>query len=118
MLKTTPAIIVPYILGLLTVAGRATCTRMARRLRDGISHDQLTRALQTVRSEGQALLLRLARRAVGEFKDGYLIIDDTVIPKAFARRIDCVGWMYSSRERRRVQGLRVVALMWSNGTIT
>lgn len=112
-----PAVILPYVLGLLMVAGRATCTRMARSLLQPVSHDILTRALTRVPVDGQTLLVQLARRCFGEFTDGYLIIDDTVIPKAFAKCIDCLGWMYSSKAKRQVQGLCVVVLMWSNGTV-
>jgi hypothetical protein len=118
MLKTTPSIIVPYVAGLLLVAGRATCTKMARRLHGEVSHDHLTRVLHTVRRGGQTLLLRAARRALGELTDGYLIIDDTVIKKAYAKCIDYLGLVHSSKEGRRVWGLCLVVLMWSNGTVT
>lgn len=118
MLKATPSIIVPYVLGLLTVAGRATCTRMARRLSSSVSHDALTRALTLTRRGGQALLLRAAKSLLGELADGYLIIDDTVIKKSWAKCIDYISWVYSSKEDRRVLGLCIVVLMWSNGTVT
>lgn len=112
-----PAVILPYVLGLLMVAGRATCTRMAQRLTHPVSHDALTRLLTRVPHDGQTLLVQLARRLFGECTDGYLIIDDTVIPKAFAKCIECLGWMYSSKAKRQVQGLCVVVLMWSNGVV-
>lgn len=118
MLKATPFDIVLYVAGLLTVAGRATCTRMARSLKADVSHDQLTRTLQTVHRKGQTLLLSAARQLAGTLTGGYLIIDDTVIHKAFAKCIDCIGWMYSSKEQRQVQGLCIVVLMWSNGKVT
>lgn len=91
---------------------------MARKLNADVSHDQLTRTIQTVHRKGQTLLLQVARQLIGHLTDGYLIIDDTVIHKAFAKCIDCTGWMYSSKEQRQVQGLCVVVLMWSNGTLT
>lgn len=118
MPKATPYDIVLYVSGLLTVAGRATCTRLARKLTHEVSHDTLTRTIQTVHQQGQTLLLRAARRLAGSLTDGYLIVDDTVIQKAFAACIDCLGWMYSSKERRSVKGLCVVVLMWSNSAIT
>lgn len=113
-----PQAIVAYVLGLLQVAGRATCTRLTHCFFDGISHDSFTRTLQRVQTRGQTLLLRLARHWFGEFRSGYLILDDTVAEKAFARCIACVAWMYSSKRQRTVLGLCVVALMWSNGKIT
>lgn len=112
-----PQAIVAYVLGLLQVAGRATCTRLSRNLAC-VSHDTLTRTLQRVSLQGQTLLLKLARRLFGDLTRGYLILDDTVVEKAFAKCIPCLGWMYSSKRQRTVLGLCVVALMWSNGTIT
>jgi hypothetical protein len=44
------------------------------------------------------------------WKRGYLIIDDTVIPKPFAAAIEGLAWVLSSRERKPVYGLSVVLL--------
>ena len=52
-----PKYIVYYVAGLLMVAGRATCTRMARVLNTPISHDTLTRALHSGEEMSQALLM-------------------------------------------------------------
>ncbi|HZC00504.1 MAG TPA: hypothetical protein VE844_03815, partial [Gammaproteobacteria bacterium] len=35
---------------------------------------------------------------------GYLILDDTVIPKPFATAMESLAWVYSSRERKPVYG--------------
>jgi hypothetical protein len=48
---------------------------------------------------------------------GYLIIDDTVIPKPFATAIEGLPWVFSSQERRPVSSLSVVLLVRTNGTV-
>jgi hypothetical protein len=55
-------------------------------------------------------LLELAWRTLFVWKRGYLIIDDTVIPKPFAAAIEGLAWVLSSQGRKPVYGLSVVLL--------
>ena len=80
-----------------------------------VSHDRLTRLLQADWS-GQTLL-ELAFRTLFVWQRGYLIIDDTVIPKPFATAIEGLAWVFSSQERRPVYGLSLVLLVWTDGTL-
>src|SRR3990167_2535650 len=112
-----PHRIFAYVKGLLSVAESATCTALARVL-GGQSHDSLTRILNDPRLEWQTLLSSLALRIVGKLSDGWLIIDDTVIPKQFAKVVENISWVFSSKEGRSVLGLNIVVLCWSNGTLT
>jgi hypothetical protein len=48
---------------------------------------------------------------------GYLVLDDTVIPKLFATAIESLAWVYSSQERKPVYGLSLVLLIWTYGTV-
>jgi hypothetical protein len=65
-----------------------------------VSHDRLTRMLQADWS-GQTLR-ELAVRTWFVWERGYLILDDTVIPKPFATAIKSLAWVYSSQERQPV----------------
>lgn len=109
-------IIAPYLTGLLSVAESANCTALARITRQ--SHDRLSRILKHQRIEWQTLLSALVLRIAGKLQGGYLVIDDTVIDKSFARTIENLAWIYSSKENRVVLGLNVVLLGWSNGATT
>jgi DDE domain len=80
-----------------------------------VSHDRLTRLLRSDWS-GQRLL-ELAFRTLFVWERGYLIIDDTVIPKPFAVAIEGLAWVFSSLERKPVYGLSLVLLVWTNGTL-
>jgi hypothetical protein len=62
-------------------------------------------------------LLELACRTLFVWERGYLILDDTVIPKAFATAIGGLAWVFSSQERKPVYGLSLVLLVWTNGTL-
>ena len=71
------------------------------------SHDRLTRLLQAEWS-GQTLL-ELALRTLFVWQRGYLIIDDTVIPKPFARVTIAYGIperVTSATAREALQGFR------------
>jgi putative transposase len=80
-----------------------------------VSHDRLTRLLQAEWS-GQTLLA-LAVRTLFVWERGYLILDDTVIPKPFATAIAGLAWVFSSQEHKPVSGLSLVLLVWTNGTL-
>jgi putative transposase len=57
-------------------------------------------------------------RIGGKLQGGYLVIDDTVINKSFAKSIEKLAWIFCSKENRAVLGLNLVVLVWSNGTTT
>ncbi len=112
-----PVALRAYVKGLLGVAERATCAALARTVR-GTAHDRLTRLLSNRRLDWQTLLASLVLKLTGYLRDGYLIIDDTIIDKSFARAIEGIAWVYSSKEQRSILGLSVVVLCWSNGERT
>jgi hypothetical protein len=80
-----------------------------------VSHDRLTRLLQGNWS-GQTLLELTCRTLFG-WEQGYLILDDTVIPKPFATAMESLAWVFSSQERKPVYGFSLVFLSWTNGTL-
>lgn len=113
-----PTKIVSYIKGLLSVSEDATCTAMARVLNEESSHDNLSRILKDKKLEWQILLSSFLLRIFGKLRDGFLIIDDTVIDKSFAKVIENISWMFCSKKNKSVLGLNIVVLVWSNGIIT
>lgn len=112
-----PLRIVPYLKGLLAVAETATCTALSRVVKE-TSHDNLSRILKEPKFRWQTLLRTLGLRIFGKLSDGWLIIDDTVIDKSFAKRIENLSWIYCSKKQRSVLGLNLVLLAWGNGKIT
>jgi hypothetical protein len=81
------------------------------------SHDTLVRALRSLGwglSVGACLGVRLAQAVGGE---GYLILDDVLIPKPFAKLIAFCAWDHDHSQHRHVFGQRLVFIVWSNGTL-
>jgi hypothetical protein len=109
-----PQLIWLYLTALLYYRTSATCVAMGEALQS-VSHDRLTRMLQADWS-GQTLLER-ACRLLFICERGYLILDDTVIPKPFATAMESLAWVFSSQERRPVYGFSLVLLIWTNGTL-
>jgi hypothetical protein len=109
-----PTLVWPYLTALLYYGTSTSCVALAEALQT-VSHDRLTRMLQADWS-GQTLL-ELAVRTLFVWERGYLILDDTVIPKPFATAIESLAWVYSSQERKPVYGLSLVLLIWTNGTL-
>jgi DDE superfamily endonuclease len=109
-----PTLIWPYLTALLYYGTSTSCVALAEALQT-VSHDRLTRMLQADWS-GQTLL-ELAVRTLFVWERGYLILDDTVIPKPFATAIEHLAWVYSSQTRKPVYGLSLVLLIWTDGTV-
>ena len=109
-----PQLVWLYLTALLYDRTSAACTALAEAL-ETASHDRLTRMLQADWS-GQTLL-ELAVRTLFAWQRGYLILDDTVIPKPFATAIEGLAWVFSSQEGKAVYGLSLVLRVWTNGTL-
>jgi hypothetical protein len=92
----------------------STCSAIAE-IVPKASHDRLTRMLNDDWS-GQTLLdwaLRLLFLVVG----GDLIVDDTVVEKPRAKRLNEAGWVWSSKHNKVVYGVSVVLLVWTDGQL-
>ena len=96
-----------YLMALLYFTNITTCSAMADAF-DSASHDRLTRMLQGTWS-GHTLL-NLALRMLFTVAGGYLILDDTVVEKPYARLLGEAAWVWSSKQSKgRLWGLRSVA---------
>jgi hypothetical protein len=109
-----PTLVWLYLTALLYDRTAGSCVALAEAL-ETVSHDRLTRMLQGDWS-GQTLL-EVAFRTLFVYKQGYLIIDDTVLPKPAATAIEGLAWVFSSQERKPVYGLSLVLLVWTNGIV-
>ena len=83
-----------YLMALLYLTNITTCSAISEAF-DSASHDQLTRMLQGTWS-GHTLL-NLALRLLFTVAGGYLILDDTVVEKPYARLLGEAAWVWSSK---------------------
>ncbi len=110
-----PKNVIAYIKGLMCVFENANCVALADASLS--SHDRLSRILNNEKFSWQTLLENLSMRIFGKLSDGWLIIDDTVISKTFAKKIENLAWVYDSKIGKSIIGLNFIALIWSNGKI-
>src|SRR5919202_3868878 len=103
-----------YLMALLYFTTITTCSAISDAF-DSASHDQLTRMLQGPWS--CHTLLNLALRLLFTVAGGYLILDDSVIEKPYARLLGEAAWVWSSKQRKVVFGVSVVLLVWTDGQV-
>jgi hypothetical protein len=111
--------VLQYLKCVLITKGRKNCVSMAKEMQ--ISHDSLYKFFSfstTCQVLARKSVLFLAKSLSKRSKKSYLIIDDTNIPKIFARVIKMISIAYNSTIKRPVKSLNIVVLAWSNGIIT
>lgn len=109
-----PKEIIPYLRGLIQ-GYKITATYLAYQF--GFSHDKITRVLRQ-KFSWRIVLVWMTQILFGVLSEGYLVIDDTVIVKPYARKIYGLLFAYSSSLDTVVYGYHVVFICWTNGTIT
>jgi len=103
-----------YLMALLYFTRLSTCSTIAEVMASA-SHDCLTRMLNG-RWSGQ-ILLDIALRTLFTVAGGYLILDDTVVAKPYARLLGEAAWVWSSKDKKVVFGVSLVLLVWTDGEI-
>lgn len=88
-----------YLTALLYDRTSATWVALAEAVQT-VSHDRLTRMLQSDWS-GHTLL-EVVCRLLFVWNRGFLIMDETVLPKPFATAIENLAWVYASQEHKPV----------------
>ena len=102
--------IVIYIVALVNCKGKASAANLSRTL-EKYSHDFFTDILGKD-FEGE-MLLRYCIQRIHPLTRGYLILDDTWLPKCFSWILEIVHKVYSGKQP--MWGISVVMLCWSDG---
>lgn len=105
-----------YLQFLIAAQSRFTCTEAARCQPDAPdrpAHDAFNRLLLRLPAKTRALW-RDARRLIDR-TDGLLVMDDSALDKPYAPHMELVGWHWSGKHRRVVEGIDLMTLLWSNG---
>ena len=106
-----------YTFGLLKCLVKKTCTGMAVSL--SVTHDSVYRFLNS-KISFEEVFTSMMIRVIDYYSrgnSGFLIIDDTAIPKIFSRVMTGGGLVYDSCLGRPNKGYAIVVLVWSNGKI-
>ncbi len=95
---------------------RFTATAVAAQTSGAVSHDTIQRFLADERAEWSRQLWKQVKKFFKNRKDGYLIIDDTVIGKDdSAWKTEMTSKLWSSAEKRYLYRQSVVLLIWTDG---
>ncbi len=113
---------VVMLAGLCSLAKKQTAHSIANGL-GIVSHDALTRFLKHQSWDASTLITTLLNLAIsmatvptiGLIPTSYLILDDVIIPKPFARLIGAAYYDWDYVNRRKVFCQRLVVLVWTNG---
>src|SRR5262245_2315771 len=107
----SPTLFVLSVTGLILLAARPTQTRVARRL-PARAHDALNRVVRTMPWSTRMLMRLLCGFAKRLGRDGYLVLDEVIVEKAFAKRLRWAAKVYSFAKKRKVWGFQIVVLLW------
>jgi putative transposase len=105
-----------YIDFLIATPKAATATEAARvqPARPGApAHDAFTRLLQRLEPDPETLWAEAQPQV--RLGEGVLVLDDTVLDKPYARRIDLVKRHWSGKHHAVVKGIDLVSLVWTDG---
>jgi hypothetical protein len=105
-------ILVSYLKGLLNHYKLSTATALSDLL-GNISHDSLTAFLH--KDWNPQVLLYQVISLFTILKGGYLLIDDTLLPKSASKHSNFVKKLYSGKYKARIQGLSIVMVIWTDG---
>jgi len=109
-----PTPFLPYLTALV-IGINITATGIAQQ--SSVFHDQIARFL-VKRRLWQRWMLWIVQKLFGVLMGGYLILDDTVIAKPYAKNLEGASFVHSSVLDRVVYGYNVVLLCWTNGIMT
>lgn len=110
---TTVLLVALAVTGLILLDTRQTQTRVTRFL-PGRCHDALNRLLRLTPFSTRALMRLLIQAVIRWGPSGYLMLDDVVVEKAYAKKLPWAGWTYSFAKKRKVYGLHIVVLVWGS----
>lgn len=106
----------------VSITGLITCTEISATGISGalgrVSHDAITRMLHSSWWSPRQFLVAAVKLVTLIGGEGWLIVDDTLIPKVYAKVIASCAWDFDHALKRNVFGLRLVFLVWSNGWLT
>ena len=105
------ALIALAVTGLILLDARPTQTRVAHLL-PARCHDALGRLLRQMPFSTRALSGLLCCFAKRLGRAGYLVLDEVIVEKAFARRLAWAASIYSFAKRRKLWGFQIVVLLW------
>lgn len=104
---------------LISQNGLATATGLSQVLDGEISHDKITRFLNSeiATSKDLWLYIKQAIRQVEETQGGVLIIDDSIEEKPYTDESEIINWHYSHAKNTCVKGINLLSCLIRYGDV-
>jgi putative transposase len=115
-MSQTKVVAAQFIDFLIATPVQATATEAQRtqpHAADPAAHDAYTRLLHRLEPDSDALWSEV--QADVRRTTGVLVLDDTVLDKPYARKMDLVHHMWSGKHHRVVKGIDLLTLLWTDG---
>lgn len=103
---------IDYCQYLLSSPVNFTMTHLAEHL-EGVSHDRIKRYLQGEKLTPR-LLWKNVKSLVVACEEAYLVFDDTVLDKRYAKHMELVRRLYSGNEHRVIRGIGLISCLYVN----
>lgn len=101
-----------YAQFLLSTFGRHSALFLSELLENNPAHDSFTRWLSSTKLK-PAILWEYVSRLVDRNR-GFLIVDDSVLDRWYAKDIELLNFLYSGTHHKVVKGIGLVSLLWNS----
>jgi len=105
-----------YVSGLVALEKKQTQSRIAKTI-GHVTHDALNRMADMLPMLCTQMAVGMTSLITGIYETGYIILDDTVVPKPFSRLVAGTYVDYDYTQKRHVRCHRIVVVIWTNGAI-
>jgi hypothetical protein len=105
-----------YVSGLVALERKQTQSRIAKTI-GHVTHDALNRLAGELPRLCEQMAIGTVFLITGIYDCGYIILDDTLVPKPFSRLVAGTYVDYDYTQRRYVRCHRIVVVIWTNGFI-
>ena len=105
-----------YVSGLTVLERKQTQSRIARTM-GHVTHDALNRLAGELQGLYEHMAVCIVTLITGIHNTGYIILDDTVVPKPFSRLVAGTYVDYDYTQKRHIRCHRIVVVIWTNGII-
>jgi hypothetical protein len=105
-----------YVSGLIVLEKKQTQSRIAKTI-GHVTHDALNQLSAMLQGLYQQMAINIILFITGIYNSGYIILDDTVVPKPFSRFVAGTYVDYDHTQKRHVRCHRIVVVIWTNGVI-
>ena len=104
---------------LISSFGKTTATGLSQLVKGAISHDEITRLLNSERATGAHLwqYVKPFVRTV-ESDDGVLIIDDSIEEKPYTDENEIICWHWDHSKNRNVKGINFVSALYYSQNVS